>query len=412
MKQYLSILAPFLLCFSCGEKGHPELLEELMKSANGFEHILRNRDALEVQILYTQIDRDENNLPSFRSYSFNLDSTRYFYPASTVKLPLVLLSLEKLRELDTEGLDRNTVMLHDSVYRGQLPARKDTTSEAGMPSVGHYAKKILIVSDNDAFNRLYEFAGQKKTNERLRELGYNARIIHRLERPLSRDENAHTEAVRFIKDNSVIYQQPMLVNEKMENYTDKILRGKAFIRNDSLINEPFDFTYKNFFSLSSQQRMLRSIIFPETVKEEQRFRLTEEDRRFVMQYLSQLPDETLFPPCYADTAYYDAYCKFLMFGTSREPIPPDLRIFNKVGDAYGYLIDNAYIVDFSNGVEFMLSAVINTNTDSIYNDGKYEYESLGYPFMRDLGQLIYKHELNRERKYKPDLSEFRFQYDK
>ena len=100
-----------------------------------------------------------------------------------------------------------------------------------------------------------------------------------------------------------------------------------------------------------------------------------------------------------------------MFGDDKTKIPAGIRIFNKVGDAYGYLVDNAYIIDFDNGVEFMLSAVINTNTDGIYNDSKYEYKTLGYPFMKNLGQLIYDFELKRKKEHKPDLSVFRMRYD-
>jgi hypothetical protein len=83
-----------------------------------------------------------------------------------------------------------------------------------------------------------------------------------------------------------------------------------------------------------------------------------------------------------------------------------------VGDAYGYLIDNAYIVDFDNKVEFMLAAVVNVNTDGIYNDGVYAYDSIGFPFFKNLGKLIYEYELNRDRKYTPDLSKFVLSYDR
>jgi hypothetical protein len=100
-----------------------------------------------------------------------------------------------------------------------------------------------------------------------------------------------------------------------------------------------------------------------------------------------------------------------MYGEDRTPIPKNVRIFNKVGDAYGYLIDNAYIVDFENGVEFMLSAVINTNTDRVYNDGKYEYKTIGYPFMKNLGRAVYHYELKRKKKRKPDLTDFILKYD-
>ena len=46
-----------------------------------------------VQIIYTQIDRDENNTPSFTSYTYRLNENEYFYPASTVKLPAAALAL-------------------------------------------------------------------------------------------------------------------------------------------------------------------------------------------------------------------------------------------------------------------------------------------------------------------------------
>jgi hypothetical protein len=136
-----------------------------------------------------------------------------------------------------------------------------------------------------------------------------------------------------------------------------------------------------------------------------------DDRRFVLQYMSQLPTETFSPDYASDTAYYPAFCKYLMFGDDRAEIPANIRIFNKIGNAYGYLIDNAYIVDFDNHIEFMLSAVIATNTDQIYNDDKYDYEKLGYPFMKKLGRLVYNYELGRKRLIKPDLEEFRMVYD-
>lgn len=413
MKKILLFLLVSLSVFSCARKSD-NLIEGLMEAhPDQFNDILQNKDRYEVQVIYTQIDRNEKNEPSFRSYYFNVDSSRYFYPASTVKFPLVLLSLEKLHRLNVDKLDKYTPIFHDSLYAGQLSVLEDTTAENRLPSVAHYAKKILVVSDNDAYNRLYEFMGQSEVNKILHKKGYAAtRILHRLERPLSREENAHTEAVRFMNGNTLVYGQPMLVNNPLIEVKEKILKGKGFKRRDSLINEPFDFTYKNFFPLNEQQELLRAFLFPASVAEQKRFDLTEEDRAFVLKYMSQLPTETVFPPYYADTSYHDASCKFLMFGNGHDAIPENIRIFNKIGDAYGFLIDNAYVVDFKNGVEFMLSAVINTNTDGIYNDGKYAYRELGFPFMKNLGQVIYEHELTRVRKHKPDLSAFKLVYDR
>ncbi|GHM99437.1 hypothetical protein WSM22_09270 [Cytophagales bacterium WSM2-2] len=378
-----------------------------------FRKIIRHKDSLEVQIIYTQINRDSLNRPVFKSFYFHVDSTRYFYPASTVKLPLVLLALEKLNRLNIDGLDKYTPMFSDSVYSGQISVKKDSTSESGLPSVAHYTKKILLVSDNDASNRLYEFIGQKEVNASLKDKGYNIRILHRLERGLPPDQNRHTEAVRFVKNEAVIYNQPMLVNEDSIRPPRRVFRGKGFMKGENtIVNQPFEFTYKNSYPLQDQQQILKAILFPESIQQERRFNLTDQDRKFVMQYMSQWPRETKYPAYQKDKSYYDSYCKFLIYGEKKKRIPANVRIFNKVGDAYGYMIDNAYTVDFENNIEFMLSAVINTNTDGIYNDGKYEYHRIGYPFMRNLGKMIYKYELGRKRIRKPDLSEYRMNYDR
>ncbi len=60
----------------------------------------------------------------------------------------------------------------------------------------------------------------------------------------------------------------------------------------------------------------------------------------------------------------------------------------------------------------MLTATVYVNSDGILNDDKYDYEEMGWPFMRELGQTIYQYELNRPRKYKPDLSKFKISYEK
>lgn len=389
-------------------------LENLMKTQpEKFESILQNKDSLEIQIIYTQINRDENNTPSFKQFRFNVDSLRYFYPASTVKLPLCILALDKINGLKIEGLDKYTTMLHDSVYSGQLSVLNDTTSQTGMPSVAQYIKKILVASDNDAYNRLYEFLGQQAANEQLIKHGYDVRLLHRLERFLKPDQNRRTEAVKFLKDGKVIYEQPMLFNADSIKPPSRIFRGKGYYKNDTLlVHSPFEFTYKNFYSLTDQQTLLKALLFPEITDPGRTFNLTADDYNFIYQYMSQLPTETTFPPYSSDSAYFDAYCKFLLYGQEKKAIPTNIRIFNKVGDAYGYLIDNAYIVDFDNKVEFMIAAVVNVNTDGIYNDGVYAYDSIGFPFFKNIGNLIYEYELKRNRKYAPDLSKFVLPYDR
>lgn len=396
----------YLLCMvlaSC-HSSNENTLQQIIDNDPTLKSIITN-PTHEVQILYTQIDRDSANKPIFTTYS--IGEEQYFYPASTVKFPIALFALEKLNELNIQVLDMHTVMLTDSAYSGQSSVIYDSTSSTGMPSIAHYIKKIFVTSDNDAYNRLYEFLGADDINRRLKVKGLlNSRINHRLSIALSWEENMHTNPIRFLSADSLVYEQPLKHNDFVHNPEQRILKGKGYIDgNEALVNEPFDFTIKNEFNLRDQQELLKMILFDELLGS---LNLNEQQRLFALKYMSQLPRETKYPD-YASEQLPDAWCKFLMFDPS-DTIPNHIRIFNKIGQAYGYLIDNAYIIDLENNVEFLLSAVIHVNDNETYNDGIYEYDSIGFPFMKALGQEVYQFELNRPKKYEPDLSSFVFEY--
>jgi len=118
--------------------------------------------------------------------------------------------------------------------------------------------------------------------------------------------------------------------------------------------------------------------------------------------MSQRPRTSTFPKYDKP----DGYVKFFLFGGDEEHIPEHIRIFNKVGDAYGYLTDVAYVIDLKNKVEFMMAATIHVNDNRIYNDGVYEYEGKGFPFFEQLGRLVYDFEMLRKREFTPNLSRF------
>jgi len=399
---------------SNAQENDTDFLPKLMATEpEQFKELMDNADKYRLQILYTQIDRDENNRPKFTTFGYRINNSEYFYPASTVKFPATALALEKINNLKIKGLTKETVMLTGAEYERHTSVTKDSTSKNGLPSVAHYIKKILMVSDNDAFNRLYEFIGQEAFNETLHQKGYvNTRIFHRLQVGINKEQNRRTIPIKFLSGNGIVYQQPMVISEKNYSSVTPISVGKGYLQGDSLVNTPFDFTDRNFYPLLDQQAVLKSILFPEVVEPKKRFNLTEDDYKFMYKYMSQMPTESTYPT-YNPTDFHPTYCKFLMYGSGKnEVVNPDIRIFNKVGDAYGFLLDNAYIVDFEKGVEFMLTTVLLCNNDQIFNDDKYDYDTIGYPFMKNLGQLIYNHELTRKRKYKADLSRFKMVYDK
>jgi hypothetical protein len=381
----------------------------LMSQPDRFSGVMQNPEKFRLQIVYTQIDRDNENQPSFKTFAYRLDPTEYFYPASTVKLPTVALALEKLNRLDRPGLDIHTTMLTGSAADYQTEARADETSPTGLPNVANYVRKILLVSDNDAFNRLYEFVGQEEINTSLRDKGYaDTRIVHRLERALDKSQNQWTNPVQFMNGDELTYQQEAISTETNFYGTEPQLLGLAEIVNGDRLERPKNFSEKNAYALLNQHDVIKNLMFPQSVDQKQRFHLSEDDYRFMYRYMSMYPSESGIDAYDDIDKYPQGYVKFLMFGGDEKQIPSHIRIFNKVGNAYGFLTDAAYIVDFKNNVEFLLSATIYTNENQTFNDNNYEYDEIALPFLRNLGQSIYEIELKRPRQNAPDLSRFHF----
>ncbi len=385
-------------------------LEELMKhQGSQFDSILQNRNVLNVQVIYTRIDRNSKGKPSFTDYLFNVDNSHYFYPASTVKFPVAILALQRLNELKIAGLNKNTVMLTDKEGDVQTSAEHDSSSANGRPSIAQYIKKILLVSDNDAFNRLYEFLGQEYINTSLHKMGYkDVQLIHRLDISLTEAQNRHTNPVRFLDENGkLLYEKPGQESRLPYALRNDFL-GNGYMKGGQLITKPFDFSQKNRLSLEDLHSILRSVMFPESMPAKKRFNLTADDYAFLHKYMSMFPGESGYPH-YDSIAFGETYVKNWMYN-KKDRMEPGIRIFNKTGTAYGYLIDIAYIADFKNGIEFMVSGTIYCNGDGIFNDDKYDYDQLGYPFFKNLGQILYEYELKRHRKNRPDLSTLQFNY--
>lgn len=385
-------------------------IESLLTSqTDKFGVVMQNPEKYRLQIIYTQIDRDAENRPSFKSFKYRVNPLEYFYPASTVKLPTAALALEKLKRLNIEGLDRNTTMLTGSAAAYQTEANTDKTSPTGLPSVGNYIRKILLVSDNDAFNRLYEFIGQQELNEALRSKAYNdTRIVHRLEIALSKDENQWTNPVQFFKGDELVYEQGAAQSQVDYYGATPELLGVAEMVDGNRLERPKDFSEKNAYGLQDQHDFVKNLMFPESAEPERRLDLNEDDYRFLYQHMSIYPGESSIEIYGDPDRYPEGYVKFLMYGGNAKVIPRPIRIFNKVGDAYGFLTDSAYIVDFKNNIEFLLSATIYTNENQTFNDNNYEYEETALPFLKNLGLAVYELELERQRQNKADLSRFRF----
>jgi hypothetical protein len=406
---YLGLLFFFFNCANMQAQNNiganDSLLVALMKqNPNNYASLLADPGQYRIQILYTQINRDKNNIPHFKDYSYRLNPNEYFYPASTVKFPLSVLALEKLNDLKIIGLNKATTAIYDSVTARQEIIYNNPYAIDGRQTIEQAIKEVLVVSDNNAANRLYEFLGQEYIHSQLANKGYpEVYIRNRLELGRTPLENRQTQSVQFYDaNNKLIYTQPAQNNTSKLPYYN-VLIGNGYLNGqDSLINAPLNFSEKNRISLSDLHHIMQSVIFPDQMPKKQKFNLSNEDRNFLLQWMHTTPTQSSYPT-YDSSEYYPAYAKFIMLGSEKGPIPSNIKIFSKAGDAYGFLLDNTYIIDTDAKVEFMLSAVIYVNADGILNDNTYDYRTIGLPFMKNLGNTIYKYELSRKRAFRPNF---------
>lgn len=154
----LAVLAVFLAACSTVKKTTPSteikdsqgalpktdtLIAELLQEyPQYFDSLLKEHKRWNIKIIYTQIDRKADNEPVLTHYYYNIDPSQYFYPASTVKMPAAVLSLQRLNELNISGVDRNTTMITEDAGPGLTAVHNDPSSEDGRPTIAHYIKNF------------------------------------------------------------------------------------------------------------------------------------------------------------------------------------------------------------------------------------------------------------------------------
>ncbi|SKB27991.1 serine hydrolase [Maribacter arcticus] len=375
MKQLLLLISCIFLISCSSKEQNLNFLETALSSKNPkIKRVMDSIENYQVQIRYTQIDR-RNDSVIFTDYDFQVNDSNYFYPASTVKFPTAVLALERLNTTDTLTMNTRYYVEGDTI---ESTFKQDVS-------------EIFAVSDNLANNRLVELLGFEEINNSLRKKGITpVRIAHRLGQ--HSDDLRTKPLIVYLNDSSTGITKSILNKTPLELNLLNITKGSGYYQDDILIIEPFDFSSKNYFPISSQHNLIKRVIFPQNFDISERFNLSVEQRKYLLSTMHTVPRKA----GYDQNSYYDGYCKFFIYGDTKENIPEHLEIYNKVGFAYGTLTDCAYIKDTEKNIDFLLTATILVNKDGIFNDDAYEYDEIGIPFLAQLGREIYQQELKRK----------------
>ncbi|MDP5107324.1 MAG: class A beta-lactamase-related serine hydrolase [Polaribacter sp.] len=357
-------LVLIMLATSCA-KNNPIALALHTNDAK-IKQVFDGIEKYEVQILFTEVLEKKDTI-IFKDHSFQVDDSTYFYPARSVKFPIAVLALEKLNK--NPLINRNTIFTIEG----------DSTRT----TVANEIKKIFAVSDNEAYTRLFEYLGQDYITSELEKRGIVSRISHRFSG--ANPYSLETKSLHFYKNDSLIFSSESTKNDTLKPLQLKrITKGIGYTQGDSLIEKPMNFSLKNYMPISSLHNLMKLVQFPEIFPIEKRFEISKEDSAFLLNMMKILPKQAN----YISEEYYDSYVKFLVFGDTKEPIPNDIKIYNKVGYAYGYLTDCAFIENTKTNKKYIITATIHVNNNRVFNDGVYEYDNIGIPFLAALGRQL------------------------
>ena len=374
---YKLFLHIFIVLFvSCSSE--PNEIERILKDRSpAIKNVYQNKEKHNLQILYTKIVRDSLGAVSFMEYDYKVDDNVYFYPASTMKLPIIALTLQKINELRNSGVNinvENKILLANGDKIIVETTFKDLIA------------KVFLVSDNSASNILINFLGYNYFNQEMKRKGLKNIILNHKFNP---DPYVTTDWKIYTLDRDIISKnetQDIIEHNNLENLS----QGNSQILNDEKVDSSFDFKTKNRATLRDLDGVVKRIIYPELYEEKNRINLRDQDYDFLRYWMSRFTFEDVGVEYQKDSTYYDSYNKFFVYGDSVNAIDRKIRIYNKVGEAYGTLTDISYIKDYQNDIEFFLSATIYVNQNNIVNDNLYEYDDLGIPFLAELARQIYK----------------------
>lgn len=369
-----------------------EPLETILASHEDLAEVVDQAADYRLQVVFGLVEEGPEGTPILRQQEFRAGA-EYFYPASTVKLFAAVAAAQELavlRQMTEIPIDLDTPLVyHPQFEDGEMESVDEENVEDGAITVRQQIRKIFLVSDNQAFNYLYELVGQDGLAESMRRAGLESpRIVHRLSEFRTAEENLQSPRIDFLGED-FSYTLPERTAEPLAPAVPApgILVGEGYLSGDERIDEPMDFAAKNHFPLVDLQRGLCMLVRPDVDCGGPGFELDETDRQVMLEAMSQYPREST-NPVYDPEEYPDDWAKYLLPGLERIVPREQLRIYNKSGEAYGFKTENAWVVDTETGQGFFLAATIYTNADGILNDDEYEYEEIALPFFADLGEAV------------------------
>lgn len=360
------------------------LLERLFGSGGKtLKTVLANREKYRFQVLYGAVV-DKGGAPTLERHGYYADA-EYFFPASSMKVPLALASYERLpalRAAKHPALDRDATLEIHPVAGAEPPYATSLARETW---------RALIVSDNASANRLLAFVGHREAHESLWGLGLSTARVH-TGFATGREIDPATLSPRIDivpKDGPKDSLPPRKsVLTLPATRAARLDVGNAVVVDGRKVPGPMSFAEKNAMSLRDLQDALVRIVRPDLLPSKSpKSQSGRDDLDYLRKTLSTPPSKSGLPG-YDRNVVADYQLNPFLRGLERVRSRDRLEIYVKVGQAYGFLTTNAYVVEKATGKSFFLTATIYANPNEVLNDDLYAYDQTAFPALADVAEAI------------------------
>ena len=359
-------------------------IELVLKSDPYLKEIVKDKEDYEIQVMLTKVNHDNAKI-DFQNYQYQHDENQYFYPASTIKLPIVVLTLKKINELRSKGSD---ITLKSKIILNNVDNYSNFKLQDSITSFQNLIADIFLVSDNSASNILIDFIGYNYFNDEMQNAGFDRTYLNHKFNPdpyvnsTWQISDLDNNMISSINDNQKII--------KADDKTNGLDKGERRYFNGEILDESLNFSEKNRFSITDMHNLIKYIFYPEIFDKVNTFNLNVEDYDFIRYWMSRFTYEDIGEKFIGDENFFETYNKFFIHGDEQSVSNEQIRVYNKIGQAYGTSIDNGLIKNYQNNVEFILTSTIYTNKNKVINDNLYEYDDIAEPFLAKLSRAIYK----------------------
>jgi hypothetical protein len=384
------LLSCVLTVYSQRRTPLPEGMNEAILQDEACREIFSDINKYRFELLVTFIDRKPNGKVRLRNYG-TADDQRYYYPASVVKLPMAIAVLKTFEEKERQ---------QPCSWKPGVICDNNYYNSADLNTL---LQKMLVYSDNNSFNQLFDAVGRRELNETMRDVGMKHSRISRRFMWCSDSAYAVHPAIKIGQIDNEFSEAPSgKIKKDKTRFTDAEIGVKHWSATGMRAGSR-NFSDHNYIELQELHDLIVDISTGNKTKKY----LGEQAFRQLLFLMSTTPDKL------GDMKTYRGITKFLYFGENNINVNEfdNIISLNIIGQAYGFMLESAYLCNLETGAEVIISVRGYFNKNDILGDDIYEYKTIGYPAFRHIARVLLDRAANRNRQNLEEWKKERFYFN-